>query len=181
MTKQNPHIGSAFEDFLDEESLLEECTNTALKRVIAWQVAQAIQARGLTKAAMARQMHTSRAALDRLLDPQNTSGPCTPYNAPLQSLASEYISVWKMYGQDKNPHEGTQKAQRPETLWTIVFQREIYRITSPTAGPRRGGREHVELFCTIQRVKTLDSCTVKPYCGIYEYPQREPPRAKAFS
>lgn len=73
MTKKNPHIGSSFEDFLDEEGLLEECTNTALKRVIAWQVEQAMQDRGLTKAAMARQMHTSRAALDRLLDPENTS------------------------------------------------------------------------------------------------------------
>jgi antitoxin HicB len=73
MTKKNPHIGSSFEDFLDEEGLLEECTNTALKRVIAWQVEQAMQDRGLTKAAMARRMHTSRAALDRLLDPENTS------------------------------------------------------------------------------------------------------------
>jgi antitoxin HicB len=73
MTKKNPHIGSAFEDFLEEEGLLEEYTNTALKRVIAWQIGQAMQERGLTKAAMARQMHTSRAALDRLLDAQNTS------------------------------------------------------------------------------------------------------------
>jgi antitoxin HicB len=73
MTKKNPHIGSAFEDFLDAEGLLEECTNTALKRVIARQAEQAMQKRGLTKAAMARRMHTSRAALDRLLDPQNTS------------------------------------------------------------------------------------------------------------
>jgi len=44
-----------------------------MKRVIAWQVAQAMQERGLTKAAMAHQMHTSRAALARLLDPENTS------------------------------------------------------------------------------------------------------------
>jgi antitoxin HicB len=63
----------AAEDFLKEEGILEECTNTAMKRVIAWQVEQAMQERGLTKAAMAQQMHTSRAALDRLLDPENTS------------------------------------------------------------------------------------------------------------
>jgi predicted thioesterase len=73
MTSKNPHIGSSFEDFLAEEGLLEECTNTALKRVIAWQVEQAMHERGLTKAAMAQQMHTSRAALDRLLDPENAS------------------------------------------------------------------------------------------------------------
>ena len=73
MTNNNPHIGSSFEDFLAEEGLLEECTNMAIKRVIAWQVEQAMQKRGLTKAAMAHEMHTSRAALDRLLDPENTS------------------------------------------------------------------------------------------------------------
>ena len=73
MTKNNPHIGSSFEDFLAEEGLLEECTNTAIKRVIAWQVEQAMQEHGLTKAAMAHEMHTSRAALNRLLDPENTS------------------------------------------------------------------------------------------------------------
>jgi antitoxin HicB len=73
MRSKNPHIGSSFEDFLAEEGLLEECTNTAMKRVIAWQVEQAMKERGLTKASMAHQMHTSRAALDRLLDPENTS------------------------------------------------------------------------------------------------------------
>src|SRR5207245_7006771 len=73
MTKKNPHIGSSFEDFLAEEGLLEECTNAAIKRVVAWQVEQAMKERGLTKAAMAHEMNTSRAALNRLLDPENTS------------------------------------------------------------------------------------------------------------
>ena len=73
MTKKNPHIGSSFEDFLAEEGLLEDCTNAAIKRVIAWEVEHAMQERGLTKAAMAHEMHTSRAALNRLLDPENTS------------------------------------------------------------------------------------------------------------
>jgi antitoxin HicB len=73
LTKYHPHIGSSFEDFLAEEGLLEECTNAAIKRVVAWQVEQAMKERGLTKAAMAHEMHTSRAALNRLLDPENTS------------------------------------------------------------------------------------------------------------
>lgn len=73
MAKNNPPIGSSFEDFLAEEGLLEECINAAIKRVIAWQVEQAMQERGLTKAAMVHEMHTSRAALNRLLDPENTS------------------------------------------------------------------------------------------------------------
>jgi len=67
------HIGSDFDDFLSDEGLLAETEAVAVKRVIAWQLEQAMEARGLTKSAMARQMHTSRAALDRLLDPQSPS------------------------------------------------------------------------------------------------------------
>jgi len=67
----NPHIGSSLEDFLKEEGIYEEATNYAVKRVLAWQVQKAMQEQGLTKAEMARRMGTSRAHLDRLLDPDN--------------------------------------------------------------------------------------------------------------
>lgn len=73
MTTSNPHIGSSFESFLEEEGLLEDCTAVAIKRVLARQVEQAMRERGLTKSAMAKAMHTSRPALDRLLDPANPS------------------------------------------------------------------------------------------------------------
>ena len=73
MTEPNPHIGSTFESFLEEEGIVEECTAVAIKRVLARQVEQAMQERGLTKSAMAKAMHTSRPALDRLLDPSNPS------------------------------------------------------------------------------------------------------------
>ena len=69
--KRNPHIGSTLEDFLKEEGLHEEATNFAVKRVLAWQIEQAMKEKGLTKAEMARRMGTSRAHLDRLLDPEN--------------------------------------------------------------------------------------------------------------
>lgn len=73
MIEANPHIGSSFESFLDEEGMLEECTATAVKRVLARQIERAMQERGLTKSAMAKAMRTSRPALDRLLDPDNPS------------------------------------------------------------------------------------------------------------
>ncbi|HEX4293084.1 MAG TPA: hypothetical protein VHZ29_03025 [Rhizomicrobium sp.] len=73
MTKKNPHLGSKFDDFLAEEGLLEEVTATAMKRVLAWQIAQAMKKQRVTKSAMAKRMRTSRAALDRLLDADNTS------------------------------------------------------------------------------------------------------------
>jgi len=70
MTK-NPHIGSAFSDFLKEEGIYEEVTTHAIKRVLAWQIVQAMEKEGITKVEMAKRMKTSRAQLDRLLDPNN--------------------------------------------------------------------------------------------------------------
>lgn len=71
--KKNPHLGSKFDDFLAEQGLLEDVTATAMKRVLAWQIEQAMKKQRLTKTVMAKRMGTSRAALDRLLDTDNTS------------------------------------------------------------------------------------------------------------
>jgi antitoxin HicB len=71
MSKKN--IGSSFDDFLQEESLLEFSTAVALKRIIAWQIAQEMKAQRLTKTELAKRMHTSRAALNRLLDENDAS------------------------------------------------------------------------------------------------------------
>ena len=68
----NPHTGSSFDDFLKEEGIYEECTATALKRVLAWQVEQEMCRQKITKSAMAARMKTSRSQLDRLLDPEKT-------------------------------------------------------------------------------------------------------------
>jgi hypothetical protein len=73
MPKKNPHIGSKFEDYLAEVGLLEEVTATAMKRVLAWQISQLMKKQRVTKSIMAKRMRTSRAALDRLLDADNTS------------------------------------------------------------------------------------------------------------
>lgn len=62
-------IGSSFDSWLQEEGLYEETTAMAIKRVLARQVEAAMKERQLSKTEMARRMHTSRAALDRLLDP----------------------------------------------------------------------------------------------------------------
>lgn len=67
----NPHIGSTLDDFLREEGIFEDATNYAVKRVLAWQVEKAMRDQGITKVEMARRMGTSRAHLNRLLDPSN--------------------------------------------------------------------------------------------------------------
>ncbi len=69
----NKHIGSNFDHFLEEEGLLEECTESAIKRVLAWQLKQEMEKNKLTKTALAKRMNTSRASLERLLDPANES------------------------------------------------------------------------------------------------------------
>jgi len=73
MKKPNKHIGSSLDDFLKEEGILEETRSMAIKEVVAWQVQQAMEKEQITKVEMARRMNTSRAALDRLLDPENSA------------------------------------------------------------------------------------------------------------
>lgn len=67
------NIGSSLSDFLEEEGIREDVEAVALKRVLAWQIEQAMAKEGISKTAMAQKIHTSRSALDRLLDPENTS------------------------------------------------------------------------------------------------------------
>ena len=66
-------IGSPFDDFLKEEGLYEEVSARAIKRVLARQLDALMVDQKITKAELARRMKTSRAQLDRLLDPQNES------------------------------------------------------------------------------------------------------------
>ncbi len=67
------HAGSTFDSFLAEQGLLEEVEAVAVKRVLAWQFAEAIREQGTSKTALARTMKTSRSQLDRLLDPSNVA------------------------------------------------------------------------------------------------------------
>ncbi len=71
--KRLDHSGSTFDSFLEEEGIREEVEAVAIKRVLAWQLEQAMQEKRRTKQAMAKQLRTSRSQLDRLLDPRNVS------------------------------------------------------------------------------------------------------------
>jgi hypothetical protein len=85
-TKANDHLGSNFDDFLAEEALLEEVTAVAIKRVVAWQIEQEMKLQKLTKTALAIKMHTSRAALNRLLDESDTSLTLTTLTSAANAL-----------------------------------------------------------------------------------------------
>ena len=73
MTKKNPHIGSSFDSWLEEAGIREEVTAAAIKAVIARQLASEMKKKKITKQRMALLMKTSRAQVDRLLDPDNGS------------------------------------------------------------------------------------------------------------
>ncbi len=72
-TNRESAFGSSFDGFLKDEGLLEESTLAAAKRVLGMQIAREMKRQNLTKSQMARHMRTSRASLDRLLDPENES------------------------------------------------------------------------------------------------------------
>ncbi len=83
------HIGSNFDDFLEEEGILDEVNAVAVKRVIAWQISHEMRRQKLSKTAMAEKMHTSRAALNRLLDAEDTSLTLTTLSSAAAALGKK--------------------------------------------------------------------------------------------
>jgi hypothetical protein len=71
--KTRNHSGSSFDSFLEAEGIRDDVEAVAIKRVLAWQLEQAMREQQTTKRSMAKQLHTSRSQLDRLLDPHNVS------------------------------------------------------------------------------------------------------------
>lgn len=70
--RKNPQIGGLFDEWMKSEGIYEEATNAAIKEVLAWQLDQSMKEQKLTKVEMAKRLETSRAQLDRILDPKNT-------------------------------------------------------------------------------------------------------------
>jgi len=69
----NKYVGSSFDDFLEEETIEVEVRNQAIKRLISYNLLHEMKAQNINKTEMAKKMNTSRAALDRLLNPKNDS------------------------------------------------------------------------------------------------------------
>jgi hypothetical protein len=64
-------MGSSIDDFLKEEGIFEEAQAQAVKEVVAWQLAEAMRTKKISKVRMATLLKTSRTQVDRLLDPKN--------------------------------------------------------------------------------------------------------------
>jgi antitoxin HicB len=65
------HMGSSIDDFLKEEGIFDETQAQAVKEVVAWQLADAMKTKKISKSKMAALLKTSRTQVDRLLDPKN--------------------------------------------------------------------------------------------------------------
>ncbi|MBW1247190.1 helix-turn-helix domain-containing protein [Pseudomonas tolaasii] len=98
----NKHIGSSLDDFLSDEGLLEEVTAAALKRVIAWQLAEVMKAQKVSKKALAERMHTSRTAVDRALD-QNDAGMTLATLASAARALGQRVEVRLVPDSDARP------------------------------------------------------------------------------
>lgn len=85
---KNKHLGSNFDNFLEEEGIRADTEAAAIKRVIAYQIGLEMKRANLSKSALAEKMNTSRSALNRLLDPTNVS-------VTLQTLERAALAVGK--------------------------------------------------------------------------------------
>lgn len=72
-SKTNPYLGSSFDDFLRAEGIDQEVEAAALKKVIAAALTQQMKRRGVSVSRLASALGTSRAAVNRVLDAENTS------------------------------------------------------------------------------------------------------------
>jgi antitoxin HicB len=68
---KHKNIGASFDSFLEDEGILEQAEDIAIKRVVAFQIQAEMKKRNLTKTELAQEMNTSRSSIDRLLDPED--------------------------------------------------------------------------------------------------------------
>jgi hypothetical protein len=85
------HTGSTFDSFLEEEGIREQVEAVAAKRVLAWQLAQAMRSKKKTKQALAKELRTSRSQLDRLLDPHNSAVSLSAITRVARALGKRVI------------------------------------------------------------------------------------------
>src|SRR5712692_10739949 len=85
------YSGSTFDSFLEEEGIREEVEAVAVKRVISWQLAEAMKKKKKTKQALAKELNTSRSQLDRLLDPQNIAVSLDTITGAAKALGKKVI------------------------------------------------------------------------------------------
>jgi antitoxin HicB len=89
--KRFDYSGSTFDSFLEEEGIRDEVEAVAIKRIVAWQLGEAMRRQQKTKQALAKQLRTSRSQLDRLLDPNNVAVTLDTMSRAAKALGKRLI------------------------------------------------------------------------------------------
>ena len=125
---RNPHVGSGFDEFLQQEGLLEESSAVAMKRVIAWQLAEAMRLQGLGKSAMAARMQTSRSQLDRILGDQGSGMTLETLSRAIDALGLRIrLEMQGKVGSGAVVRKGAAKKTRPAIVGTTGVRKPARR------------------------------------------------------
>ncbi|HEX5678314.1 MAG TPA: helix-turn-helix transcriptional regulator [Alcanivorax sp.] len=128
----NKHIGSNFDDFLEEDDILEDCSAAAIKRVITWQIKERMSQAKMTRSDLAKRMNTSRAAVARLLDERDEGMTIDTLSRAARALGSR---VEVQFVTD-NPLFGLKQEQRGSVEGEV---RQLRRSRQSGSPPRSGG------------------------------------------
>ena len=125
---RNPHVGSGFDEFLQQEGLLEGSSAVAMKRVIAWQLAEAMKLQGLGKSAMAARMRTSRSQLDRILGDQGSGMTLETLSRAIDALGLRIrLDMQGKVGSGPVVRKGAAKKTRQAAVGTTAVRKPAGR------------------------------------------------------
>ena len=105
----NKHIGSNFDDFLEADDILEDCSAAAIKRVITWQIKERMGQAKMTRSDLAKRMNTSRAAVARLLDERDEGMTIDTLSRAARALGSrvdvQFVTANPLFGLKQGQRE----------------------------------------------------------------------------
>jgi antitoxin HicB len=123
MSKTFDHSGSAFDEFLEEERILEETEAIAVKRVLAWQLEQAMKEKKISKYGLAKRLRTSRSQVDRLLDPSHVG-------VTIETLTRAAMVVGKRLRFDM-VNEGNRNRRKTRIRSSEQGRRRVRHVATP--------------------------------------------------
>ncbi len=112
----NKHVGSDFDDFLEADDILEDCSTAAIKRAITWQIKERMGQAKMTRSALAKRMNTSRAAVARLLDERDEGMTIDTLSRAARALGSrvdvQFVTANPLFGLKQGQRESIEREVR---------------------------------------------------------------------
>lgn len=112
----NKHVGSDFDDFLEADDILEDCSAAAIKRVITWQIKERMGQAKMTRSDLAKRMNTSRAAVARLLDERDEGMTIDTLSRAARALGSrvdvQFVTANPLFGLKQGQRESIEREVR---------------------------------------------------------------------